>query len=289
VVWDVTERKLLERQLAQAQKLESIGQLAAGVAHEINTPIQYVGDNLRFFQQSFSSLGKLFQGIERLLQVGRLGTGSPKLLKEIESLAADADLEYLQSEVPRCLEQSLEGTEHIANIVRAMKEFSHPGAEEKSPSNLNRAIASTIQVSRSEWKYVAEVEADLQPDLPMIHCVIGELNQVFLNLIVNAAHAIADVVRDQPDRRGKITVSTRRDGDWVEIQVGDTGTGIPEDVRTQVFVPFYTTKAVGRGTGQGLAIAHSVVVKKHAGTIGFETEMGVGTKFTVRLPIGGTA
>ena len=166
-----------------------------------------------------------------------------------------------------------------------MKEFSHPSAAEKTSADLNHCILSTVTVSRNEWKYVADLETDLDAGLPPVCCVPGELNQVFLNLIVNAAHAIGDVVGDSAERKGKIVVNTRRDGDWVEIRIADTGTGIPEEIRGRIFDPFFTTKDVGRGTGQGLAIAHNVVVDKHGGTLRVESEVGKGTTFIVRLPI----
>jgi signal transduction histidine kinase len=166
-----------------------------------------------------------------------------------------------------------------------MKEFSHPGPVEKAPVDINRAIESTVLVSKNEWKYIAELTTDLDPELPPVPCVAGEFNQVMLNLIMNAAYAIGDVVRGS-DRKGSIRIGTRRDGEWVEVRVSDTGAGIPEDIRTRIFTPFFTTKEVGKGTGQGLAMAHAVIVKKHQGTIRFESETGVGTTFVVRLPLG---
>jgi signal transduction histidine kinase len=176
----------------------------------------------------------------------------------------------------------------VAEIVRAIKEFSHPGPLEKTPLNINRAIESTVLVSRNEWKYVADLHTELTEGLPPVVCVAGEFNQVILNLIVNAAHAIADVVAAKPGEKGEIVVSTHRDGEWAEIRVRDTGTGIPKDAHPSIFNPFFTTKVVGKGTGQGLAIAHSVIVQKHGGTISFDTETGVGTTFKIRLPIAGT-
>jgi signal transduction histidine kinase len=194
-------------------------------------------------------------------------------------------MDYLRQEVPLAITQLEEGVANVARIVRAMKEFSHPGPVEKSAVNINRALDSTILVCRNEWKYVAEVKSDFDPQLPPVPCVAGEMNQVFLNLIVNAAHAIAASVRDN-GRKGLITVSTRRNGDWAEIRVQDTGTGIAEEIRPRVFDPFFTTKEVGKGTGQGLSIAHAVVVQKHHGAIDFESFMGTGTTFLVRLPLG---
>jgi signal transduction histidine kinase len=166
-----------------------------------------------------------------------------------------------------------------------MKEFSHPGTVEKDPVDLNRAIENTVTVSRNEWKYVAELDLDLDPELPPVPCYVVDLNQVVLNLIVNAAHAVEARRDDRPMGRGRIGVSTRRAGDWVEIGVRDDGCGIPASQLGRIFDPFFTTKPVGKGTGQGLAIAHSIVVSKHGGTIHVESEVGVGTRFTVRIPL----
>ncbi len=282
---DITERKFLESQLAQAQKLESIGQLAAGIAHEINTPTQYVGDNTRFLRDAFTELRGLLEKYAQLAEAAKSGEVTPELLAEVEATVEDVDVDYLQQEIPKAIDQSLEGVERVATIVRAMKEFSHPGVEEKTATDINKAIESTITVARNEWKYVAEVVTDFDPDLPLVPCLAGEFNQVILNIIINAAHAIADVVGNDGDTKGTIKISTRRDGDAVEIRISDTGTGIPEENRDKIFDPFFTTKEVGKGTGQGLAIAHSVVVRKHGGSIAFETEVGKGTTFIIRLPI----
>ena len=283
---DVTEKRSLESQLAQAQKLESIGQLAAGVAHEINTPTQYIGDNTRFLQETFQALRKLLDCFSRLLQANKEGTVTAELLEEVETAVEQADLKYLVDEIPVAIEQSLDGVQRVATIVRSMKEFSHPAGTQMQAVDINRAIENTLTVSRSEWKYVADAVTDLDPNIPPVVCLPGECNQVFLNLIINAAHAVADKLRDgSTSEKGTITVATRRDGDWVEIRVRDTGTGIPEEIRAKVLDPFFTTKEVGRGTGQGLAIAHSVVVDKHGGTLTFDTEVGRGTTFMVRLPI----
>ena len=278
---------------AQAQKLESIGRLAAGIAHEINTPIQYVGDNTRFLHDAFLHLDPVFLSLVKLLAAVRENHITAEVLEEAETLAASPDVAYFRSEIPRSIEQSLEGVDHIARIVRAMKEFSHPGPAEKKPVNLNHHINNTIQVSRNEWKYVAEIVTDFDPGLPLVHCVIGEINQVVLNLIINAAHAIGDAidacgqVHGEPVR-GTITITTRSLPPMAEIRVRDTGPGIPEDIREKVFHPFFTTKPLGKGSGQGLSIAHSVVTQSHGGEITFETELGVGTTFIVRLPVGET-
>ncbi len=282
---DITERRLMERQLAQALKMESIGRLAAGIAHEINTPTQYVGDNVRFLQDAMQDLLELLQEFQRFLEHAKQGSVSEEQIAEMEEAIQNADLEYLLEEIPKAIDQSLEGLDRVAKIVRAMKEFSHPGVAEMTSVDLNHALESTLTVARNEWKYVAEVVTDFDPNLPLVHCLPGDMNQVFLNIIVNAAHAIADVVGDGSKGKGTITVSTRKLDGWAEVRISDTGTGIPEAIRSKIFDPFFTTKQVGRGTGQGLAYAHSVVVEKHKGILTFETEEGKGTTFIIRLPL----
>jgi len=275
----------LQSQLAQAQKLESIGQLAAGIAHEINTPTQFIGDNTRFLQDAFGDLRGLLVKYAQLAEAGRTGSVTPEILADVDAAAKEVDLDYLNEQVPLAIAQALEGVGRVANIVRAMKDFSHPGGEGMEVVDLNRAIESTITVARNEWKYVAEMVTDFDPALPFVVCQIGDFNQVILNIVINAAHAIAGVVGDGAAGKGTITVSTRRDGDWAEIRIRDTGTGIAPEHRSKVFDHFFTTKEVGRGTGQGLAIAHAVIAEKHGGTITFETETGKGTTFVIRLPI----
>lgn len=284
---DITGRKLLEAQLVQAQKLESIGHLAAGIAHEINTPIQYVGDNTTFLKESFEGLVKLFNAQNNLLAIVREAGIAPDAVKEAERTAQEVDIDYLWKEIPRAIEQSAEGVKRVATIVRAMKEFSHPSSEDMKEIDINHAIESTLTVSRNEWKYSSEMATDFDQGLPLVRCLADEFNQVILNLVVNAAHAIGDVQKGNGGDKGRITVSTRRDGDWAEIRVQDTGTGIPKEIRSKIFSPFFTTKGVGKGTGQGLAIAHSVVVKKHGGSITFDSVEGQGTTFIVRIPIKG--
>ena len=282
---DVTSMRSLESQLRQAQKLESIGQLAAGIAHEINTPMQYIGDNTRFLSGAFTDLRPYFEAQARLLEAARTGRVEPDIIAAAASATQSADIDYLLSEIPQSLSQTLEGIERVTSIVRAMKEFSHPGVDEMVNVDINHAIESTLTVCRNEWKYVANVATDFDPDLPLVSCLPGELNQVFLNLIVNASHAIGDVVGDGGQGKGTITIRTRRAGEHVEIHIGDSGTGIAENVRHRIFDPFFTTKKVGRGTGQGLAIAWSVIKDKHHGDIRVETEVSQGTTFTICLPV----
>ncbi len=276
LIQDITQRKQLEADLQQAQKLESIGQLAAGIAHEINTPMQFVGDNVQFLKEAYQQLRA------SLPTLSSIDPNSPAMRAGLTGTRSD-DLEFLLSEIPRALDQALEGIARVSTLVKAMKEFSHPGSKEKALVDLRRAIENTIAVSRNEWKYVAEVETDFDPALPPVPCLLGEFNQTMLNLIVNAAHAIAEAVKNSHEK-GKITIRTRCLPEWAEIEVEDTGTGIPEAIRGRIFDPFFTTKEIGRGTGQGLAIARSVVVDKHRGTLQFKTQMGKGTTFVVRLP-----
>jgi PAS domain S-box-containing protein len=282
---DITERRRLETELFQARKLESIGQLAAGIAHEINTPIQYVGDNVRFMKDSFAAVAKVLDAQAEVLAAARSGSVTPELLARNDAMLAASDLDYLREQIPQALAETLEGVERVAKIIRAMKEFSHPGGKEKAPTNLNKAIESTVTVARNEWKYVADMKLELDDRLPYVDCFLGEFNQAVLNLIVNAAHAIGDVVSLTPGAKGLITILTRDDGDFAEVRVTDTGTGIPEAVRPKIFDPFFTTKDVGKGTGQGLAIVYGAIVNRLGGSVNFETEVGRGTTFILRLPV----
>jgi signal transduction histidine kinase len=281
---DVTDRKQLEIQLRQSQKMESIGQLAAGIAHEINTPTQYVGDNLRFVQEASQAHIQVMEKYGELFEAAQSGSVSEGLLAEVGKAIKKADLEFVNLEVPKALKQSLEGLERIAKIVQSMKDFAHPDSTEKKAVDLNRAIESTINVARGEWKYVAEMETDFDLSLPPVPCLLGELNQMTLNLIINSSHTIADKMKTAGQGKGLIKISTRHEGDWAVMRISDTGAGIPLADRARIFDPFFTTKEVGKGTGQGLAISHTVV-QKHGGTITFETAEGEGTTFIIRLPL----
>jgi PAS domain S-box-containing protein len=281
---DITERKGLEDQLRQAQKLEAIGQMAAGIAHEINTPTQYTGDNLRFLKDSWDSIAEFLNFCGTLSEQALTATVTSETLDRFETLHNKCDFPYLLKEIPHAIDQSLEGLQRVAKIVRGMKEFSHPGSKDKRPVNLNRAIETTITVSRNEWKYCADLVTAFDEDLPLVSCLVGEFNQVILNLIVNAGHAIA-AAEAENGHKGTITISTLRQGEWAEVGIADTGLGIPKDIQARVFEPFFTTKEVGKGTGQGLALAHSVIVTQHQGQIWFDSEVGRGTTFHIRLPL----
>lgn len=281
---EMEEKERIAAELRIAQKLEAVGQLAAGVAHEINTPIQYIGDNTAFLRTAFEAYERVVECLKGVLTEAEATQDTRQSLESLAVAMKEADVDFLGEEVPDAVDQTIEGVERVASIVQAMREFAHPGGKEKAPIDINRAVETTVTVSRNEWKYVADVETDLADDLPHVPALAGEINQVLLNLIVNASHAIGDAVAGT-DATGVIRITTVRNGGAVELRVSDTGTGIPEEIQEHVFTPFFTTKDVGHGTGQGLAIARSVIVDKHDGTLDFESVPGAGTTFIVRLPL----
>lgn len=289
---DITEKKKaaddkiwLERELSRAQKLESIGTLAAGVAHEINTPIQFVGDNTRFAKDSVNDMFNLIKDYQTLIE--KLQVESKlDVSEELSGIEEDGDLEYLTDELPKSIQQTLEGVEHVTEIVKAMKEFSHIGAsDDMQQEDINHAIETTLVISKNEWKYHADVVQELDPQLPTVPCFIGEIKQVLLNLIVNAAHTIADkkAIHKEKNEKGIITIKTSIDDDTLKVSVTDNGMGIPEEHRNQLFDHFYTTKEVSKGTGQGLSVAYQIITEKHGGEIWFETLVGEGTTFFFTL------
>jgi len=282
---EMVERKRLEGQLVQAQKLESIGQLAAGIAHEINTPTQFISDNVRFLRDNFDSMLRVIDGYASQLDPDAPPRMWDERVEEIRSVLETLDYEFLQTEIPQAIDQSLDGLERVTTIVRAMKDFSHPARTDKEPADINRAVESTTTVCRSRWKYAADLELDLDQGLPEVHCLAAEINQVILNLVVNAADAIGECVKEGSVEKGLIRVTTRRAGESVEIRVLDNGPGIPPEIKNRIFDPFFTTKDVGIGTGQGLSICRDVVVLKHAGTIECASTPGQGTEFVVTLPL----
>ena len=282
---DLTARRQLEAELGHARKLEAVGQLAAGIAHEINTPIQYVGDSLHFLREAFDALAKVLGVYRQSVAEAASDHGCADLQQAASAAEEEVDLEFLLSNAPASLDRCFDGIDRVATIVRAMKDFAHPDHRRKQPADLNKALENTLTIARNEYKYVAEVDCSFG-DLPPVTCHLGDLNQAFLNLIVNAAHAVSDVV-GASGKLGTIGVSTSRDGDWVTIAISDSGAGIPAAIAERVFEPFFTTKPVGKGSGQGLAIARSVVVEKHGGTLTFSSPPGGPTEFVIRLPIDG--
>ena len=279
---DITERKRLELELRQAQKLESVGLLASGIAHEINTPIQFVGDQTQFVQSAVGDLLALCQKYRSLMANAVPGTFPADELAAIQELEAAADLDYVADHLPAAFVAILDGTSRVTKLVQAMKEFAHPDSNDRAPADINQALHNTLIMANNQLKYVAKVEIDLA-EIPLVTCRIGELNQVFLNVLVNAGHAIADAIAGSA-RLGRIRVTSRQEGQAVVINIEDNGSGIPEAARARIFDPFFTTKEVGRGTGQGLAIARAMM-EKQGGTITFDTETGRGTTFHLRLPL----
>jgi PAS domain S-box-containing protein len=284
VVRDLSEHRRLEAELRQAQKLEAIGRLASGIAHEINTPVQFVSDSVHFARDAAGDMAALLQQY-RAAERATGETARAELLAEARAAEGHSNLPYILERLPAALDRSLEGLARIATIVRSMKVFAYPGQEQMSAVDLNQAVLATLTVASTEYKYVADLETQLS-ELPPVRCHIGEINQAVLNLVVNAAHAIAD--RNPDGTKGLIRVQTRVQGKSVIISISDNGGGIPDAIRDQIFDPFFTTKEVGRGTGQGLGVARVAVVDKHRGKLTFETELGVGTTFHIRLPIDGT-
>lgn len=280
------ERNQLQARLLNEQKLASVGQLAAGIAHEINTPTQYLGSNIAFFGDAFKDIDTLITSYDQLLAAEAQETISgDSLLARVEALKDQVDWQYLKDEIPKALNQSQEGIAKISSIVLAMKEFSHPGCKEKQPTDLNRLLETTVTVSSNEWKYVAEIDRQLDAQLPLVPCLPNEIGQVFLNILVNAAQAITEKMNRYPEGgKGRIAITSKVLADQIEITFADTGCGIAEKIGDKVFDPFFTTKEVGRGTGQGLAISHDIIVKKHGGTLDFISTEGQGTTFIIRLP-----
>lgn len=274
--------KLAQQEAVQASRLASVGQLAAGIAHEINTPIQYIGDNLRFITDSFAQIAAVLDAYRRLEEEAAAAGAFDPVRHALDAAKRDGELDFITEEIPVALSQSLQGVKQVTEIVRSMKEFSHPGTATKVAADINRAIESTATVSRNEWKHRARLELDLDPTLPLVTCLPGAINQVFLNLIINAADAISE---NGGNREGVIRISSRHQGDWVEIRVADNGPGVPPEIQDRIFDPFFTTKEVGKGTGQGLMICRDVIVSKHSGKFYLDGEYGKGATFIVRLPI----
>ncbi|MBK8957746.1 MAG: PAS domain-containing protein [Proteobacteria bacterium] len=280
IMHDITEERRIQEDMRLSQRLEAVGQLAAGIAHEINTPAQFIGDNLRFVRDGIATMLELQAELEAMARGDQ-----PSDRERVAQLLDAADFEFLRADLPVAIEQSLDGIQRVATIVRAMKEFSHPGSELAEPTDLNETVRSAVTVTRNEWKYVANLHDDLDPDLPAVTCHRQAISQVLVNLIVNAAHAIE--LAGPKEHFPFIIISTSASDGWARIAVRDEGTGIRPEIRERIFDQFFTTKEVGKGTGQGLALAWRTIVDGHGGRIECESEPGVGTTFTVHLPIAG--
>lgn|GEM_PF-1607673 len=281
---DITEQLKAEAQLALAEKLNTVGQLAAGIAHEINTPMQYIGDNTTFLKDSFEATAEFIEKLKTYLGNLDLAAADHELI-EIARLYDELDVEYRLVEGSLAIKQSFEGVERVSKIISAMKNFANFGPTAPKSADLNEAINNTLTISRNEWKYYAEVTLELDDNLPAVTCDIGAVNQVILNLIINAAQAIETAVNMRFFDRGEIRIATRVEKDCAVIEIADNGVGIAPEIQNKIFDPFFTTKEVGRGTGQGLTIAHSIIVNKHGGSLTFESEEGKGTVFRVKLPL----
>jgi signal transduction histidine kinase len=281
----IAQRKLMEAELARAHRLESIGKLADGIAHEINTPIQYIGDNLSFVQQAFQTSSECLSRIQRIAEDPQLNQVAETIARELNSTLSEIDAEYLFTEVPRALQESLEGAADISRIVHSMSDFAQSNGGNKISTDVNRCIQHTITVCRHEWKNVADIVTDLAAELPLFFCIPCEISEVIQQLLLNASQAISDASLESPQAKGIITIRTCRENENIVLEVQDSGVGIPENIRDRIFDPFFTTREVGKGTGQGLAICHSIIVAKYSGNIFCESQLGKGTKFTISLPI----
>ncbi|MHC5061036.1 MAG: ATP-binding protein [Planctomycetota bacterium] len=286
LIMDVTELKKRQSELDRTQMIQNIGKLSAGIAHEINTPIQFIGDNMRFLADSFQQVIDLLKMYKQTAD-DMSDEARRDAVKKARAAEDQADLDFLNEEIPRAIEQSLDGIKRVLTIVSAMRDFSHIDERRMGPTDLNKALKSTIVLLRNEIKYIADVDSELDENLPLVYCCADDMNQVFLNLLINAAHSIAAALESDDSGRGLISVTSRQKGEDVLVSISDTGTGIDPRIQDRIFDPFFTTNQSKKGTGQGLTLARSIVVDKHAGSLGFETEIGVGTTFTVRLPVEG--
>jgi len=280
---EMSERQRVEVELRHAQKLEAVGQMSAGIAHEINTPIQFVGDSLKFLNEAFSDLTKVASISKNCLPTLCDLPETKEIHDELDQALEDADIEYLDGRVPKALERAGNGVKRVSDIVKAMKDFSHPDEREMTVADLNSAIESTLVVAANEYKYSATLKKELQ-ELPPVLCHLGDINQVILNLVVNAAHAIIELHGSSVDE-GLITIKSRCADENILISIADNGSGIPESIQERIFDPFFTTKEVGKGTGQGLSISHKIIVENHGGQLFFETEDDAGTTFFIKLPL----
>lgn len=281
---NITEQKLKESKRIHSMKLVAIGELSAGIAHEINTPIQFIGNNISFLKESFEDLAELISHYQKTIEKLEGNDQFKELLDKIKEQEEFTDLEYLSDEVPKAFDQTIHGVERVSELVQGLKGFAHSGAgEKKVDSDINEIIRNSVMVSKNAYKYVADLELELG-DVPMVKVFHGDIGQVIVNLIVNAAHAIEEKKKSD-GTMGKITVITKNDENSVIVNIIDTGGGIPDGARERIFDPFFTTKEVGKGSGQGLAISHTIIHEKHGGELTFKSAIGEGTTFTIQLPL----
>ncbi len=276
------DRTAMEHEQRISQRLQSVGALAAGIAHEINTPMQFVSDSVYFLKTAIEELNVLWPELSQLSQQAEFGEDPNGVIERIGAAMSQIGVEQLAVDANQSAERALDGIRRVTKIIRAMREFAHPDNGEHTKVDINNAIETTLTVCRNVYKEIAKVETDLGP-LPQVMCQYGEINQVLLNIVVNAAHAIE--AHKAVLGHGLIRIVTQVEDQWAVIRISDNGTGIPESVKARIFDPFFTTKEVGKGTGQGLAIVQSVIVGRHRGRISVESEVGKGTTFVLRLPL----
>ncbi len=282
---DVSDRRRLERRLVQAEKMEAVGQLAAGVAHEINTPLQFIGDNTTFAITSVTRLLAAADAARALLGDPRVRELAPGTSEALDNALREAKLDYLLQELPVALQQTLDGVHRAVSIVQVLRNFAHPDNAEQESVDVREIIEDALVLSRGKWKDIADIYARYLHSEARIVCSRGELSQVIINLLLNSVHAIEEAQRSMDLERGRIEIETSCANGQLAIRMTDNGTGIPKDIQSRVFEPFFTTKEVGKGTGQGLALAHSVVVQRHLGSLELDSEVGKGTTLTIALPI----
>jgi signal transduction histidine kinase len=262
--------------------LEVVGQLAAGVAHEMNTPLQFVNDSVFFVKDGWGILTALVNRYKEALTILEAEGRHPEFVERLRAIEAEADLDYFVANVDSAFGRIDQGVGRMVEIVRALRESAPGERTGASLADVNKAVRNALTMTRGTWRYVAEVDTDLD-DLPMMMCHFGELSGAIVNLLVNATHAVEDRWGDKPG--GRIKVFSRFAGDAIVVGVEDNGNGIPADIADRIFDPFFSSKAVGRGTGQGLALARTAVEDRHGGELSFETTPNVGTTFFIRLPV----
>lgn len=282
----IEARRQARHELERTQMLQNLGKLTAGIAHEINTPIQFIGDNLQFLSDGFKDLLSLLGEYEKLRDDAVENSISHIQHEQIVSAKKETDIEFISKEIPKAIEQSIDGIKRVSAMISAMRDFSHIDERRFAPANLNKAVRTTIVILRNEIKYVADVEIELDENLPSIMCCIDDMQQVFLNLVINAAHSIEEKL-EEDGQRGLIKISSKQEDQYAVFTINDTGKGISPEIREKIFEPFFTTKARGKGTGQGLSIVHSALIEKHKGKLELESTEGVGTTFTIYIPIEG--
>ncbi len=279
------EKEQMQTKMLHTQKLESVGELAAGIAHEINTPIQYIGTNLSFLEEAFADITTLIEHYHGLLRAVKQQQATQQHIDQVEACREDIDLDYLTQEFPQAIHQANDGVKRVSKLVMAMKDFSQPGSKEKELTDINKIIHTTVQISRNEWKYCADVELELAENLPLVHCHPNDIGQVMLNLLLNAAHSIKERLERAPNTpKGSIVIRTTSSPKDLTMTITDNGCGIADNILNKIFDPFFTTKEVGKGTGQGLAIARDVILNKHGGDIEVTSEPGLGSTFTIHMP-----